>query len=145
MNIPAQRPRAGLLDTNILISLSAIAIGSLPDESAISSVTLAELAAGVHAARTPTERALRLLILQNTERQFDPLPFDGSAAHAYGRVWAAQQAVGRTARRRAADLMIASIAIARGLPLYTMNPRDFAGLDSLLEVVEVSLGQEQSS
>jgi hypothetical protein len=34
--------------------------------------------------------------------------------------------------------MIASIAIAAGLPLYTTNPDDFAGLDDLLSIVPVT-------
>ena len=34
------------------------------------------------------------------------------------------------------DAMIAAIAFAHGLPLYTCNPRDFEGIDGL-EVVAV--------
>jgi predicted nucleic acid-binding protein len=34
--------------------------------------------------------------------------------------------------------MIASTAIAEGLPLYTTNPDDYAGLDSLLPIVGVT-------
>jgi hypothetical protein len=41
-------------------------------------------------------------------------------------------------RRRALDLMIASTAIAAGLPLYTTNPGDFAGLEDLLALVPVT-------
>jgi predicted nucleic acid-binding protein len=33
--------------------------------------------------------------------------------------------------------MIASVAAAHGLPLYTTNPGDFAGLDELVTVVPV--------
>ncbi len=33
------------------------------------------------------------------------------------------------------DLLIAATAVARGLPLYTHNPDDFAGLDALVEVM----------
>jgi hypothetical protein len=36
-----------------------------------------------------------------------------------------------------ADLLIASVAAANRLPLYTRNPKDFAGLDSLISVVTV--------
>lgn len=45
---------------------------------------------------------------------------------------------GRTVRRRLADLMIASIAMVNGLPLYTTNPSDYIGLDDLVTVVAVT-------
>jgi hypothetical protein len=37
-----------------------------------------------------------------------------------------------------ADLMIAAIAIAGELPLFTTSPDDFAGLETLLTVVPVT-------
>lgn len=37
--------------------------------------------------------------------------------------------------------MIACVAIANRLPLYTCNPKDFKGLDHLLMVVPVSRPQ----
>jgi predicted nucleic acid-binding protein len=46
-------------------------------------------------------------------------------------------AAGRQPRRRFADLLIASIAVAEGLPLLTRNPDDFAGLVEILVVVPV--------
>jgi predicted nucleic acid-binding protein len=55
----------------------------------------------------------------------------------YGRVAAAVVGAGRKPRRRLADLMIAAIAIAEELPLFTTNPMDFAGLDRLLTIVPV--------
>ena len=55
----------------------------------------------------------------------------------YGRMFAAVRASGRAARPRLADLLIASTAAARGLPLYTRNPRDFEGLEEVLVVREV--------
>jgi predicted nucleic acid-binding protein len=85
------------------------------------------------------ERASRLEILQRVEYEFDPIPFDAEAARVYGRVAAAVVSTGRKPRRRLADLMIAAIAIAENLPLFTTNPKDFAGLDTLLTVVPVSL------
>jgi predicted nucleic acid-binding protein len=34
-------------------------------------------------------------------------------------------------------LLIAATALAAGLPLYTRNPRDFADVDRLVDVVSV--------
>jgi predicted nucleic acid-binding protein len=126
----------GLIDTSIVIALESIDPARLPTELAVSAVTLAELAAGPHATDDPEERARRQDRLQRTQALFDPLPFDGDAARAYGRIYAAVRTAGRKARgRRLADLLIAATALAVGLPIYTRNPDDFAGLRKLLEVV----------
>lgn len=132
--MPDRRPR-GLLDTSVVVDLQACSPDQLPQESAISSITLAELAAGPHATSDRQERARRQDRLQRTEATFDPLPFDLAASRAYGRVFAAVSSRGRKARgARAVDLLIASVAIANGLPLYTRNPKDFVGLGRLLDV-----------
>jgi predicted nucleic acid-binding protein len=146
----AQHPARGLLDTNILIMRRWVDPAELPAEMAISAVTLAELSAGPHLVRPDNEqteyyehaeRARRLDVLQRVENEFDPIPFDSEAARAFGQVTAAVVAIGPTPRRRTADLMIASTAIAVGLPLFTTNPADFAGLASLLAVIPVTLPQ----
>ena len=143
----AESARRGLLDTNIMILRSRIVPGELPDEMAISAVTLAELSAGPHQVRPDTEqdayfeaaeRACRLDVLQRAEHEFDPIPFDADAARAYGRATAAVIGAGRKPRRRAVDLMIAATAIAAELPLYTTNPDDFAGLEHLVTVIHVT-------
>jgi predicted nucleic acid-binding protein len=143
----AEGPAQGLLDTNILILRRWVDPAELPDEMAISAVTLAELSAGPHQVRPDgeqaeydehAERGRRLDVLQRAENEFDPIPFDAEAARAYGRVTAAVIAAGRRPRRRTADLMIAATAIAAGLPLFTTNPGDFAGLAGILAVVPVT-------
>ena len=148
----SEAPRRGLLDTNIMILRSRIAPEDLPDEMAISAVTLAELSAGPHEVRPDTEqdvyfeateRARRLDVLQRAEHEFDPIPFDADAARAYGRVTAAVIAAGRKPRRRAADL-IAATAIIAELPLYTTNPDDFVGLDHLVTVIPVTRPEVQN-
>lgn len=122
----------------MLIDLEDIDVSSLPVEAAVSSLTMAELAAGPHATSDPEERGRRQDRLQRAEAAFDPLPFDGEAARAYGRVFAVVAASGRKARgARAVDLLIAATALAAGLPLYTRNGRDFEGLEELLTVVVV--------
>jgi predicted nucleic acid-binding protein len=136
----------GLLDTNIVILRRWVDPAELPDEMAISAITLAELSAWPHEVRNNheqnaydehAERARRMEILQRAENEFDPLPFDAEAARIYGRV-AAVITSGRKPRRRLADLMIAAIAIAEELPLFTTNPKDFAGLDDLVTIVPVN-------
>ncbi|MGI8517098.1 MAG: type II toxin-antitoxin system VapC family toxin [Acidimicrobiia bacterium] len=130
-------PRSqGLIDTSVIIGLSPDEADRLPLTMAVSAISMAELAAGPHATSDPAERARRQDRLQRTESAFESLPFDGAAARAYGEIYAAVQASGRKARgRRAIDLLIAATARARGLPLYTRNPTDFAGLDDLIDVV----------
>lgn len=133
-----QRHARGIIDTSVVIDLERIDPSDLPSEVAVSAVTFAELAAGPHATADPAERARRQDRLQRAEATFEPVPVDGAAARAYGRVYAAVAAVGRKARgRRALDLLIAATALSAGLPLYTRNPADFEELDNLLEVVAV--------
>jgi predicted nucleic acid-binding protein len=127
-----------LLDTSVIIDLERLDPGDLPIESAISAITMAELAAGPHATQDPNERARRQDRLQRAEAAFDPLPFDSEASRAYGRVYAAVVAAGRKARgARAVDLLLAATACSAGLPLYTRNPDDFRALNELVEVVSV--------
>jgi predicted nucleic acid-binding protein len=127
-----------LLDTSVIIDLERLDPANLPIESAISAITMAELAAGPHATQDPDERARRQDRLQRAEAVFDPLPFDSEASRAYGRVYAAVNAAGRKARgARAVDLLLAATACSIGLPLYTRNPDDFRALNDLVEVVAV--------
>ena len=133
----ARAPR-GILDTSVVIDLETIAPHSLPSEIAVTALTLAELAAGPHAATSSDERARRQDRLQRTEAAFAPLPFDAEAARAYGRIYAAVASAGRKTRgARAVDLMIAAIACSLDLPLYTRNPKDFAALDGVVAIVAV--------
>ena len=128
---------AGLLDTSVVIDLQFLEPDHLPATLAVSAVTMAELAAGPAAATDLAERARRQDRLQRAEAAFDPVPFDVRAARAYGRVYAAVVDAGRRPRRRFADLLLASVALAEEIPLLTRNAADFVGLDGLIEVVEV--------
>lgn len=136
--VPDRRHPRGLVDTSVVTELEHLPEELLPLEIAISAITLAELAAGPHATADRAERARRQDRLQRVEATFEPIPFDAAAARAYGRVYAAIVSAGRKARgRRAVDLLIAATAVGAELPLYTRNPADFAGLQTLLEVVAV--------
>jgi hypothetical protein len=131
----ATRPPRGVLDTSVVIDLDDLDPSQLPLAVAVSAVTMAELAAGPHATTDPDVKGRRQDRLQRAEAAFDPLPFDGDAARAYGRIFAAVVAGGRKARgARAVDLLIAATALANGLPLYTRNGDDFVGLDGLIDI-----------
>lgn len=133
----AERLRSGLLDTSVVVDLEHLEPERLPEQVAVSALTLAELAAGPAATDEADERARRQDRLQRVEAAFDPVPFGVEGARAYGRVYAAVRASGRAPRRRFADLLIAATAVAEGLPLVTRNPGDFVGLAGLVDVVEV--------
>ncbi|HEX4435508.1 MAG TPA: type II toxin-antitoxin system VapC family toxin [Solirubrobacteraceae bacterium] len=137
----SEGPSRGLLDTSVVIELERLDVTDLPEELSIAAITLAELAAGPHAAADVNERARRQERLQRVEATFEPLPFDAAAALAYGRIYAAVTALGRKARgRRAVDLLVAATALSAELPLYTRNVDDFTGLSEMVEIVPVALG-----
>jgi tRNA(fMet)-specific endonuclease VapC len=129
----------GILDTSTVISLGRFSDATaLPAEPLITAVTLAELSVGPLATDDESERVARQARLQQAEADFAPLPFDASAARAFGRVAASLRRSGRKATARTYDAMIAATAVAHDLPVYTCNPADFSGIDGL-DVVAVPL------
>jgi predicted nucleic acid-binding protein len=135
--IVPDRLARGLLDTSVIVDLDRLDASQLPEEVAISTVTLAELSAGPSATTDVSERARRQDRLQRTEAAFDPMPFDIRSARAYGRVHAAVVEQGRQPRRKFADLLIAATALAEDLPVVTRNGKDFQGLEGLVTVIEI--------
>lgn len=122
----------GILDTSTVILLGRFDDRAvLPDEPLITAVTLAELSVGPLVARDDQERAARQAHLQLAEASFEPLPFDAAAARAFGKVAADLRRSGQKPTARAFDAMIAAIAIASALPVYTCNAADFTGIDDL--------------
>jgi tRNA(fMet)-specific endonuclease VapC len=119
----------GILDTSTVIELSQVDDPArLPTSPLITTITLAELSVGPLVAVDDTERAARQVRLQQAEADFDPLPFDAHAARAFGRVAASLRRAGRKPAARTFDAMIAAIAVANDLPVYTCNPTDFTGI-----------------
>lgn len=109
-------------------------VEDLPDEAAISVVTLAELHFGVHLARTEDARRGRLRRLSEVETRFDALPVEPAVARAYGALAGAEASAGRRPRTRAMDLLIAATAQANGVPLYTRDPDDFEVAATVIDV-----------
>lgn len=128
-----------MIDTSVVVDFGAVDRARLPAAMAVSTLTLAELSCGPHAAADATERAERQSHLQLVEANFDPLAFDSACSRAYGQVYAAVSGVGRKVRgSRTVDLMIAATALAHLLPLYTRNVADLRGLEGLVEIVDLS-------
>jgi hypothetical protein len=125
------RAGRGVLDTNTLILLERLDVDALPEEPLITVITLAELSVGPLATDDPEEQAARQLRLQETEAAFEPLPLDAASARMFGQVAGSLRRSGRKPAARAFDALLASIALANDLEVYTCNPDDFAGIAGL--------------
>jgi predicted nucleic acid-binding protein len=135
--VVAERHQSGVLDTCVYIDLGVLDPAVLPTVPEITAITMAELHQGLAMAKSAADRAARTEKLGAAIVDFDPLPFDGEAAARYGSLVALTLEAKRDPRPRRIDLMIAAIASARDLPLYTRNADDFKGLGDLIEVVGV--------
>jgi predicted nucleic acid-binding protein len=109
---------AALLDTSVLISAGS-ALETLPESSAISVVTLGELHAGVHLARTDEARRLRQGRLDAVRRAFAPIPVDEPIAERFGEVLALARREGRTVK--ATDVFIVATALSTSRALATLD------------------------
>jgi predicted nucleic acid-binding protein len=120
----------GLADTSVFIASETgrgLDETRLPDELAVSVITVGELRAGVLMAEEPRVRAARLDTLTYA-LGLEPLPVDEPVAEA----WALLRLLLRDAGRRLSvnDSWIAATAIAHEVPVVTQDD-DFAGIDGL--------------
>lgn len=110
----------GLLDTTILIAREqGRPVAALPEESAISVVTLAELHIGVLLADEPRVRAQRMRSLSEVDRSFDALPIDKDVARNFATIVADARSRGR--KPKIMDAWIAATALTHDLPVYTQD------------------------
>jgi predicted nucleic acid-binding protein len=126
----------GVLDTSVFIAAESgrrLDAAALPAESAISVVTLAELQAGVLAARDIPIRAIRLATVEALS-DIEVLPVDAAAAL----VWAQLRVqVAESGRRiNLNDLWIAATAASRGVPVVTQDD-DFGAVEGMAGLVVV--------
>lgn len=133
----ADRHASGVLDTSTYIDLDLLDPWLLPEVSELTAVTMAELHKGITLAKDATTRDVRTKRLGVAIVDFEPLPFDRRVAARYGSLVGLMVAANRDPRTRTLDLMIAATASCHDLPLYTRNAKDFVGLESLVEVIEV--------
>jgi predicted nucleic acid-binding protein len=125
----------GIADTSVFIARESgrrLAEAKLPDELAVSVITVGELRAGVLAAVDVETRHRRLATLSEA-LAFDPLPVDQSVAES----WARLRVVLRDAQKRMPvnDSWIAATAISLGVPVVTQD-EDYVEAPGL-EVIRV--------
>lgn len=112
----------GVLDTSIFIAEEQgreLRTDRLPDEGAISVVTLAELELGVHMAATDAIRARRLATWGAVRTTYVALPVDEVVASAFAELVAGARRRGR--RMRVQDAWIAATAKAHGVAVYAQD------------------------
>ncbi|HEU5265415.1 MAG TPA: type II toxin-antitoxin system VapC family toxin [Jatrophihabitans sp.] len=132
----ASRYRRALLDTSVVVDYPADDVARQTKSASISTISLAELAYGLHThdALLNAAREQRYHWIVAT---FDPIPFDADCSRTYGALCALVRDAGRSPRPRRFDLLIAATAIAYSLPLLTRNAADFADLHPALILVPV--------
>ena len=109
----------GLLDTSVFIAREQRRrLGDLPDEAAISVITLGELELGVLAAADETARSQRADTL-SLARAADPIPVSEPVMSAFARLVHDCRRV--NVRPKVLDALIGATAVAHGLPIVTQD------------------------
>jgi hypothetical protein len=124
-----------LLDTSCVIDFPD-QLEQLAEAAAVSTLTIAELAYGIH-HDDPLIAAAREARYRDVLNEFDPIPFSARAAHLYGAIAASVRKSGRNPRPRRIDLMLASVAAELGAVLLTRNPSDFTGIGDIAHVIAI--------
>ena len=125
----------GLADTSLFIAQESgrlLDVAAIPDEIAVSMITIGELRAGVLAATDTEVRARRLATLTHALR-IDPIPVDDDVAAS----WAELRVLLRDGGRRMPvnDSWIAATAMALSVPVVTQD-EDYPVLPGL-DVIRV--------
>ncbi len=126
--------KRALADTSLFIASESgrtLSDEGVPDTLAISIITLAELRAGVLAARDLQTRARRLTTLSFVA-QYDVIVVDASVAEAWGQLRVALRDAGR--RLGVNDSWVAATAIALDVPLVSQD-RGFEGVPGLWAIL----------
>ena len=126
-----------ILDTSVFIAREQERpLGDLPDEVAVSVVTLSELRHGVLAAPGHEQMAQRLSTLEAARQIAKPLVIDETVGDEFARLRVALRAVDRA--MNVMDGWIAATAMAYGAAVCTQDADfDVAAEAGLLEVVRV--------
>jgi len=122
-----------LLDTSVFVAeeQGRPLASALPDEVAVSVVTLAELETGVLTAIDEDVRATRMQTLLSVRERAAGIPADQQVASAYARLASAALRSGR--KPRVQDTWIAATAVVHGAEVWTQDA-DFTEFDGVAVV-----------
>jgi len=125
-----------VVDTSVLVAAER---GSLPLSAlqsiqpgarlAVSAITVSELLHGYHRAQTKSRRAARQRFISSVLAELEVLPFDLRVAREHAQIWAGLAERGQMIGPY--DLLIAATALAYGVPLATLNDREFCKVKGL--------------
>jgi len=119
----------GVADTSVFIGREAgRELASLPEELAVSVVTIAELELGVLRARDAATRSQRLATLGQVRAEYPPLPIDDRVASCYARLADEARTAGRRVRQN--DTWIAATALCHDAAVVTQDA-DFSSFDAV--------------
>jgi predicted nucleic acid-binding protein len=114
-------PKRGLLDTSVFVAReSGRPLGELPEQVAVSVVTIGELKLGVINADDDTIRARRADTLA-LARAADPIPIGEAVMDTWATLVADCRAAGVHRTVKLTDALIAATAVERGLPVVTQD------------------------
>ena len=122
--------RPGLLDTSVFIASESgrrLNSDALPEQTAVSVVTIGELHAGVLAATDIATRARRLSTLEAASA-VQPLPVTTEAARRWAEMRVRVAELGL--RAKVNDLWIAAVARANGMDIVTRDD-DFDAIEQV--------------
>lgn len=126
----SRKDSRGLLDTSVLIAIERgrpLRTEAMPETTAISVVTKAELRVGIFAAEDLETRDRRLMTFELANRIVS-LPVDEAVSRAWAQMRAYVQASGRKVEVN--DMWIAATAAANGIPVLTQDG-DFDALNGV--------------
>lgn len=126
----SRKDSRGLLDTSVLIAIERgrpLRTEAMPETTAISVVTKAELRVGIFAAEDLETRDRRLMTFELANRIIS-LPVDEAVSRAWAQMRAYVQASG--GKVGVNDMWIAATAAANGIPVLTQDG-DFDALNGV--------------
>jgi predicted nucleic acid-binding protein len=128
-----------IIDTNVFIDIEngRIDTGIFErflhyGEAYISVVTVSELLAGVHLAKSADERIKRSAFVEGILSNIVALDFNEDVARTYAELYSYAISSKKNINKNAHDLQIAATAINNGYAVLTSNRRDFELIPGLM-------------